>query len=164
MIHVYTGNGKGKTTAAIGLAIRAIGRGKRVKIVQFMKKGGYGEIIALKKLGIDVEQFGRAEFVNRDNPEREDIELAEKALKRAEELLLDCDLLILDEINVAIDYNLITLEDVLKLIEKAKNIELVLTGRYARDEIIDKADYVTEMKEIKHPYRRGIEGREGIEF
>ncbi len=164
MIHVYTGNGKGKTTAAIGLAIRAIGRGKRVKIVQFMKKGEYGELIALKKLGIAVEQFGTFEFVDRDRVKREDIELAEKALKRAEELLLDCDLLILDEINVAIDYNLIALEDVLELMEKAKDKEIVLTGRYAREEIIEKADYVTEMREIKHPYRRGIEGREGIEF
>lgn len=164
MIHVYTGNGKGKTTAAIGLAVRAYGRKKRVKIIQFMKSGGYGEITALKKLGIDVEQFGRTEFVNRDNPEREDIELAERALARAFSALPLCDLLVLDEINVAIDYKLIELEDVLKLMEKAKNIELVLTGRYAKEEIIERADYVTEMREIKHPYRKGIEGREGIEF
>ncbi len=164
MIHVYTGNGKGKTTAAIGLAIRAYGRKKRVKIIQFMKKGDYGEIMALKKLGIDVEQFGRAEFVDRDKPERGDIELAEKALARALAVLPLCDLLVLDEINVAIDYRLIKLEDALELMEKAKNIELVLTGRYAKEEIVEKADYVTEMREIKHPYRRGIEGREGIEF
>ncbi|MDY6986264.1 MAG: cob(I)yrinic acid a,c-diamide adenosyltransferase [Candidatus Thermoplasmatota archaeon] len=164
MIHVYTGNGKGKTTAAIGLAIRAYGRKKRVKIIQFMKNGGYGEIMALKKLGIDVEQFGRAEFVDRDNPERVDMELAEKALARALDVLPLCDLLVLDEINVAIDYRLIKLEDTLELMEKAKDMELVLTGRYANERIIEKADYVTEMREIKHPYRRGIEGREGVEF
>lgn len=164
MIHVYTGNGKGKTTAAIGLAIRAHGRKKRVKIIQFMKNGGYGEIMALKKLGIDVEQFGRAEFVDRDNPERVDMELAEKALARALDVLPLCDLLVLDEINVAIDYRLIKLEDTLELMEKAKDMELVLTGRYANERIIEKADYVTEMREIKHPYRRGIEGREGVEF
>jgi len=164
MIHVYTGNGKGKTTAAIGLAIRAFGRGKKVAMIQFMKNGRYGEITALRALGIEVEQFGRAEFVDREKPDREDIELAEKALERAEKLVCECDLLVLDEINVAVDYGLIALERVLDLIKRAGNTELVLTGRYAREEVIDRADYVTEMREIKHPYSGGVEAREGVEF
>jgi cob(I)alamin adenosyltransferase len=164
MIHVYTGNGKGKTTAAIGLALRAFGRGKRVRIIQFMKKGEYGEIIALKTLGIEVEQFGRPELVDIDNPTEADFEQAEMAVKRAMEAVSECDLLILDEINVALDFGLIEMREVLEIMEKSEGTELVLTGRNARKEVIDAADYVTEMREIKHPYSKGMGAREGVEY
>jgi len=164
MIHVYTGNGKGKTTAAFGLALRAAGREKKVVIIQWMKEGDYGEISAVKKLGIAVEQFGRPEFVDIDNPTETDFERAEMAVKRAMEAVSECDLLILDEINVALYFGLIELGEVIEIMKRSESIELVLTGRYARKEIIERADYVTEMKEIKHPYTKGVSAREGVEY
>jgi len=151
-VHIYTGNGKGKTTAAFGLAMRAVGRGKKVCIIQFMKPDeGYGEQISARKLGIEVH---------------EDIERAEQALQFAREKLReDYDLLILDEINVALDFNLIKLDDVMELIDSLpEKTELVLTGRYAKPEIIEKADLVTEMREVKHYYTKGVMAREGIEY
>ena len=166
-IHVYTGNGKGKTTAAFGLAMRASGRGKNVCIIQFMKPDkGYGEQISARKLGIEVYAFGRDKFVNKKNPAKEDIERAKNALKFVRQKLKeDYDLIVLDEINVAIDFNLISLDEVLKLIELLpKRTELVLTGRYAKEEIIEMADLVTEMREIKHYYTKGVIAREGIEY
>lgn len=166
-IHVYTGNGKGKTTAAFGLAMRAAGRGKKVCIIQFMKpEKGYGEQVSARKLGIEVHAFGSNRFVNKNNPAREDIERAKKALNFAKEKLREnYDLIILDEINVALDFNLISLEDVLSLISMLpERTELVLTGRYAKEEIIERADLVTEMREVKHYYRKGVMAREGIEY
>ncbi|MCD6276023.1 MAG: cob(I)yrinic acid a,c-diamide adenosyltransferase [Thermoplasmata archaeon] len=166
-IHVYTGNGKGKTTAAFGLAMRAAGRGKKVCIIQFMKPDkGYGEQVSARKLGIEVHAFGSNRFVNKNNPAREDIERAKKALNFAKEKLREnYDLIILDEINVALDFNLISLEDVLSLISMLpERTELVLTGRYAKEEIIERADLVTEMREVKHYYRKGVMAREGIEY
>jgi len=166
-IHVYTGNGKGKTTAAFGLAMRAAGRGKKVCIIQFMKPDkGYGEQVSARKLGIEVHAFGSNRFVNKNNPAREDIERAKKALNFAREKLREnYDLIILDEINVALDFNLISLEDVLSLISMLpERTELVLTGRYAKEEIIERADLVTEMREVKHYYRKGVMAREGIEY
>ncbi len=166
-IHVYTGNGKGKTTAAFGLAMRAAGRGKKVCIIQFMKPDeGYGEQVSARKLGIEVYAFGTNRFVNKNNPRREDVERAQNALEFARKKLNEgYDLLVLDEINVALDFNLIRLEDVLSLLRSIpERTEVVLTGRYAKKEVIEIADLVTEMKEIKHYFTRGVMAREGIEY
>jgi cob(I)alamin adenosyltransferase len=169
LIHVYTGDGKGKTTSALGLALRASGHGMRVHIIQFMKgRIDYGEIKACKdNPSITIEQFGRPQFVDRDNPEPEDIEFAKQAMKRAEEVLASgkYHIVILDEINVALDFNLVSLDDVLDLIgKKPEDVELILTGRNAHPEISRMANYVTEMLPIKHPYEKGQPGRKGIEF
>ena len=167
MIQIYTGNGKGKTTAAFGLAIRAKGRGLKVAIVQFMKGVEYGEVISAKKLGIDVYQFGTPEFVHPEKPRKIDFELAKKGLEKAKELIFSkkYDVVILDEINVAIGFGLIDKKDVIDILKnKPENVEIVLTGRYAPNELIEIADLVTEMKEVKHYFRRGIRARKGIEY
>jgi len=169
LVQVYTGNGKGKTTAAMGLALRAVGSGMKVCMIQFMKgRVNYGELEAAKHLpGFDIVQFGRPEFVDKNNPLPIDIEEAKKGLKYAEDIIEkgNYDIVILDEVNVAVDFNLLSKEDVLKVIEKkGENTELILTGRYAPKEFIERADLVTEMKEIKHPYQKGIQARKGIEF
>ena len=169
LVQVYTGEGKGKTTAALGLAMRAAGHGLRVYIIQFMKGWpNYGE---LKSVGghpqITLRQFGRPEFVDPKTPEPVDREMAQEALREARRVLASgsYDLVILDEVNVALKYELIELKDVLALIdEKPEHVELVLTGRYAPPEIIERADLVTEMREVKHPYRAGVKGRKGIEY
>jgi len=168
LIHVYTGMGKGKTTAALGLALRASGAGFKVHMIQFMKGRKYSEIYAIKNLkNFTISQFGRDEFVNKEKPEKIDIDLAEKGLAYAKDIIKngEYDLVILDEINVAVDYKLIALNDVLDLIkQKPKELELVLTGRYAHPEIIKNSDLVTEMLEIKHPYQKGIKCRKGIDY
>ena len=167
-IHIYTGNGKGKTTASLGLGIRAAGAGYKVHMVQFMKGRRYSELDGLEKVdNFTVSQHGRDEFVNKDNPEQIDIDLAQEGFSKAKELIENnkYDMIILDEINVAVDFNLIPLEEVLKLVEeKPEKLELVLTGRYAHPEVQKIADYVTEMLEIKHPYQDGVEARKGIDF
>ncbi len=167
MIQVYTGDGKGKTTAAFGLAIRAKGRGFKVAIVQFMKGIEYGEVISARKLGIDIYQFGSSEFVDPKKPRDIDFELARKGLKKAKELIFskNYDLIILDEINVAISFGLIDKDNVIDILKnKPENVEIVLTGRYAPKELIEIADLVTEMREVKHYFQRGIMAREGIEY
>jgi len=169
LIQVYTGPGKGKTTAALGLALRAAGHGLRVHIVQFLKGWPhYGELVSIQKLpNVTIRQFGRPEFVDRKNPEPEDIRQAQEALEHARQAMLsgDYDIIILDEINVALDFGLIALSDALSLLkEKPERVELVLTGRNAPLEIVRRADLVTEMLDIKHPYYEGIKGRQGIEF
>ncbi|MDI6840979.1 MAG: cob(I)yrinic acid a,c-diamide adenosyltransferase [bacterium] len=168
-VQVYTGNGKGKTTAAIGQALRAVGHGLKVIMIQFMKgKINYGELIAAKNLsGFTIEQYGLPTFVDKNKPSQEDKELAKKGFKRAKMVIKsgDYDMVILDEINVAIDYGLVSLSELLELIKtKPKNVELILTGRYAPKEEIEIADLVTDMKEIKHHYQKGIQSREGIEY
>lgn len=167
-IHVYTGNGKGKTTAAIGLGIRASGAGKKVHMVQFMKGRRYSEIDGLEPLStFTVSQHGRDEFVNKEHPESIDVDMAQEGFRYAKKLINNnkYDMIILDEINVAIDYKLIALSDVISLIEqKPKSLELVLTGRYAPPEIIQHADYVSEVLEIKHPYQQGVIGRKGVDY
>jgi len=167
-IHVYTGNGKGKTTAAFGLAMRAVGRGKKVCIIQFMKPdSGYGEQVSAKRLGIEIHSFGTEQFVNRNNPALRDVQLAHDALTMAKEKVSSgaYDIVILDELNVALDFNLIDMNSVLSLInEVPERTELVITGRYAKQEILEKANLVTEMKEVKHYFREGIVAREGIEY
>ena len=167
-IHVYTGNGKGKTTAAIGLGIRATGDGLKVIMIQFMKGRRYSEIDVLQHIkNFTVVQFGRDEFVSKEKPEQIDIDLAQKGLIYVKETVQkgQYDLVILDEINVAIDFHLISLEDVIKLLEKKpETLELVLTGRYASPEIIKHADIVSEILEIKHPYQKGVLSRKGIDW
>jgi len=169
-IHCYTGNGKGKTTASLGLALRAAGHKKKVLIIQFMKGNiEYGEINGVKMLSpyVTLKQFGRETFVSKKNPDKIDIEFAKKALKEAEVSILSkkYDIIILDEINVALDFKLIDINQVLSLIKsKPENLELILTGRYAPKEIIDISDLVTEMREIKHYYNKGVTGRKSIEY
>ncbi len=167
LVHVYTGNGKGKTTAAFGLAVRMLGSGGRVVILQFMKAPDvYGEQKKIKECGAVIESFGLPKFVH-GKPEPDDIEAARKALERAREVVSsgEWDLVILDEICVALGFKMLGVEEVKGLIEnKAKNTEIVLTGRYCPEELFELADYVTEMKEIKHPYQRGTLARQGVEF
>ncbi|BAT71815.1 cob(I)alamin adenosyltransferase [Thermosulfidibacter takaii ABI70S6] len=169
-VQVYTGDGKGKTTAALGLAFRAVGHGMKVFIIQFMKGSiFYGELKTAEMLApyVTIVQMGREEFVNRENPDPKDVELAQKGIALAKEIMEknEHDILILDEINVALDFGLVTLEQVLDLIDnKPKDMELVLTGRYAHPEVIKKADLVTEMIEIRHYYNeKGVDARDGIE-
>ena len=166
LIQIYTGNGKGKTTAALGLAVRACLHGYRVAFIQFMKGTDYGEDRLNEIIpNFHLEKFGRKEFVNPKSPHPRDVEEAKRALKRAEELMNDYDIMVLDEINVALHFNLLKLNDVLEFIEKKpENLELVLTGRYAPKELIEIADLVSEIREIKHPYAKGIMAREGIEY
>ncbi len=168
-IQVYTGNGKGKTTAALGLAFRACGRGLRVLMIQFMKGGGpYGEHLAAQKLAplLTIIPSGRPGWVKRPVPDPEDVELARKAFAAATAAVTggEYDLVILDEINGALSFNLIPEEELLALMKlKPGSVELILTGRDATDGVMAAADLVTEMKEIKHYYKAGIPSREGIE-
>ncbi len=166
-VQVYTGNGKGKTTAAIGLSIRAVGAGLKVFIGQFVKGMHYSELDSLKRYEglITIKQFGRDCFIFHD-PTPEDIQCARDGLSEAREIVFSgkYDLVVLDEINIALFYKLFSVEDVLEIIKnKPDHVEMVLTGRYAPQEIIDAADLVTEMKEIKHYYQQGVPARSGIE-
>jgi cob(I)alamin adenosyltransferase len=168
LVQVYTGTGKGKTTAALGLALRAVGKGLKVYMIQFMKGDiEYGEITTAKNMeNFEIIQIGRPDFVDKSNPAEIDIKLANEALDHAREMISSdkYDIVILDEINVAVDWKLIKVDKVIELIKtKPEHVELVLTGRYAPQEIIDIADLVTEMQEIKHPYNDGVEARDGIE-
>ncbi|MGQ9577468.1 MAG: cob(I)yrinic acid a,c-diamide adenosyltransferase [Candidatus Aminicenantales bacterium] len=168
-IHIYTGNGKGKTTAALGLALRAAGYGIRTYIGQFLKGQSYGEIEAAKRLGslITIEQFGRKGFIHvTENPDAEDIARAQRGLERSLKMMLSgrYQIIILDEINVAIYFGLIKEQEVLDFIsQKPEQVELILTGRYAPASVIRRADLVTEMKEKKHYYQKGVRARKGIE-
>ena len=166
-VHVYTGNGKGKTTAALGLALRASGAGLKVYIQQFAKNKESGEIKALHRIyNIKVSQCGSGPFII-GKPAIADIECAIKGFEEAKKNILSgkYDLVILDEINIAVKIGLLETEDVIDIIrKKPRNVELVLTGRGCPSSIIKMADLVTEMREVKHPYRRGIVGRRGIEY
>jgi len=166
-IHVYTGNGKGKTTAALGLSIRAAGAGLRVFIVQFLKKGDYSEIKALERFSdlITIEQYGLGRFI-KGKPSPEDIEAGKKGLDRIKSIIEagGHDVVIIEEGNVAVICGLFSAQDLLTVIEKKPdNMEIVITGRGAASAIIEKADLVTEMKEIKHYYQKGVKARIGIE-
>lgn len=170
LIMVYTGNGKGKTTAALGLALRAIGHGQKVCVIQFMKGSkNYGEIQAAAKHlpNLVIIQSGLDTFVNRNNPAQIDVDLAKTGLQIARQAVTsgDYQLIILDEINVALDYQLLTLEEVLQLIsEKPPQLNMVLTGRGAAPEIMQLADLVSLVEEVKHHYANGVQARAGIEF
>jgi cob(I)alamin adenosyltransferase len=167
LIQVYTGNGKGKTTAAFGQALRAAGAGLKVFIGQFIKGKNYSELNALKKVkNIKIEQFGRGCFIKRA-PNRKDIALAISGLKRVRKIISlgIYDMVILDEINVALKLKLLKLEYVISLIKNtSKKTELVLTGRNAHPKIMKIADLVSEIKDRKHYYKKGIKARRGIEY
>jgi len=166
MLHVYTGNGKGKTTAAIGLAIRAAGAGLKVFIGQFVKGMKYSELELLKDIdNIRIEQYGLECFI-RNEPGKKDIEAARKGLDKMKSILSSGEykLVIMDEVNIATYYNLFSVEELLNVIKgRAEEVEVVITGRKADEKLITEADLVTEMKEIKHYYNQGILAREGIE-
>ena len=166
-IHIYTGDGKGKTTAAIGLAIRAAGYGMKTYIGQFMKGQHYGELTALRDHScITIEQYGDVECVHREEITQKHIDQAQQGLKRAREMMLSnqYDIIILDEINVAVWFDLITTEEVIELLnERPKNVEFILTGRRAPEAFLEMADLVSDVKEIKHYYNRGVKARTGIE-
>ncbi|MEA3409246.1 MAG: cob(I)yrinic acid a,c-diamide adenosyltransferase [Candidatus Eisenbacteria bacterium] len=168
-VQVYTGDGKGKTTAALGLALRAVGHGLSVYMLQFMKgSSNYGELTSAAKLpGFIIEQSGRDEFVDRENPAQVDIDLAAQGFEKARAAVVsgDYDIVILDEANVALDFGLISIKDVLSLIEsRPPHVELVLTGRSAHPDIVKAANLVSEVLNIRHHYDAGVEAREGIEF
>ncbi len=170
MVQVYTGNGKGKTTAAIGLALRAIGHGYKIFMLQFMKGSkNYGEIIAAEKYLPDftIVQTGLETFVDKENPSRDDVRLALDGLEIAKKVVSEnrYDIVILDEINVALDFKLIPLNEVAELVKnKPQEMEIILTGRYAPKEIIDLGDVVSEIQLVNHPYYHGVSAREGIEY
>lgn len=170
LIQIYTGNGKGKTTAAFGLAVRAVGHGFRVFIIQFMKgNDGYGELSGVKRLSPEcqLEHYGGKGWVHKGEHLEENTFEANKAFSRAQEIIFsgNWDIVILDEILNAIWFELIPETEVIELLsKKPPQVELILTGRNASQEIMDKADLVTEMVAKKHPYEKGIKSRQGIEF
>ncbi len=164
-VHVYTGNGKGKSTAAFGLAMRARGAGYKVLIIQFLKGQTYSEHSSFEKLGIDYELYGTKEFIVGE-PSQEARNLCKMGLKRAKKAFEEgYDLVILDEASVAVYLKAMQLEDLLEVVKsKPEGVELVITGRYAPKELLNLADLVTEMKEVKHYYQKGIQARRGIEM
>lgn len=167
---IYTGNGKGKTTAALGLMLRAVGSDLKVAMVQFLKGNkDSGEIKLIEERFPEIEayQFGTDRFITKNNVQEEDRRKAENGFLKAKELITseEFDLIVLDEINVAIYFGIIDKKEIIELIKnKPQNLELVLTGRYAPKEITDLAKLVTEMKDIKHPYNNGLQARKGIEY
>lgn len=166
-VQVYTGDGKGKTTAVLGLALRACGGGLKVYIGQFMKKRNYSELKSLRRFkdSIRVEQFGRQRFIGQKVTE-EDEWLAQKGLERVKRVIESgkYNLVVLDEVNVALSYGLLIEEDVIEVVKhRPKTQEIVLTGRNASSKIIELADLVTEMREIKHYFSKGVKARIGIE-
>ena len=172
MVIVYTGNGKGKTTAALGLALRAIGYGHKVCMLQFIKGSWhYGEMDSSKKLEPNFELIaigkGFVGILDDNSPREEHEKYAAEALRICREKIFSekYNVVILDEVNYAINLGLINVEEIIKIIkEKPSSLDLVLTGRDAKEEIIELADLVTEMKEIKHPFKSGIKAKEGIDF
>jgi len=169
LVQIFTGNGKGKTTAALGTVLRAAGHGFKIFIVFFFK-GEYalGEYASLSKIpNVTVTSYGLRRLVDLKNIKPEEIEQAKLALDAAREAIESgkYDLVMMDEVNVAIEYKLIELEDVIRLVRnKPDNVELILTGRYADNKLIEMADLVTEMVKVKHPYEKGINARKGIEY
>ena len=172
IVIVYTGNGKGKTTASLGVALRAVGHGLKVCMVQFIKgEWHYGELNSLKKLEPDFELIvagkGFIGIIDDDHAFEEHVRAAKTALDIVEQKMsLDIfDIIILDEINYAVHLGLLNIGDVMKIVKnRPKQLSLILTGNYACEEIILLADLVTEMKEIKHPYKNGIKAKRGIDF
>ena len=169
LVQVYTGDGKGKTTAALGLALRASGHGLKVCIIQYMKGGdNEGALATLNRLNnVTIKRFGRAGFVNLRRPDPADVRCAREAWQESLDRLRsgECDLVILDEVNVAARHRLISLEQLWMLLDaRPQHVELVMTGRDAPPELLERADLVTEMRSVKHPYARGVKAREGIEY
>ena len=168
-VQLYTGDGKGKTTAALGLAFRAAGHGYKTLMIQFMKGSStYGELKSAAAFdGLKIVQFGSATHVKKGAATKADVEEARKALAYARTALSSSEhhIVILDEINVAVDFGLIPVGDVVELIKsKASGVELVLTGRYAPPELVAAADLVSEVVEVKHYYRDGQAARKGVEY
>ena len=169
---VYTGKGKGKTTAALGLALRATGYDKKICMIQFIKGSWhYGEMDSTKRLepGFEMVAVGKGfvGIIDDKSPKEDHEKVAKEAIKISNEKIQSgkYDIVILDEINYAVNLNLISVDDVLKLVKaKPDDIDLVLTGNYAKEEVIEVADLVTEMKEIKHPFQKGIKAKKGIDF
>jgi len=166
-VQVYTGNGKGKTTAALGLSVRAAGAGLRVYIAQFMKMGDYSEIKALQRFSdlITVEQFGKGKFV-KGKPSPDEIEAGLRGLQKIKDVIAagKHDVVVMEEGNVAVMCELFPVEELLDIIDsKPESMELLITGRGADHRVMEKADLVTEMKEIKHYYQKGVQARVGIE-
>lgn len=168
MIHIYTGNGKGKTTAALGLALRAAGAGKKIFIGQFVKGMPYAETEAVQRYlpMVTIRQYGRECFIV-NAPTQNDIDLARRGLNEVREIIRsgEYDIIILDEANIALYYQLFTVKELLDILQsRSPETEIILTGRYAPPELIAAADLVTEMKEIKHYFSSGVQARKGIEF
>jgi len=169
---VYTGKGKGKTTAALGIALRATGYKKKICMIQFIKGSWhYGEMKSSKRLEPEFEMVaigkGFVGIIDDKSPKEDHQKIAKEAIKISNKKIQSgkYDIVILDEVNYAVNLNLISLVDVLDLIKsKPQNVDLVLTGNYAKEEVIEAADLVTEMKEIKHPFQKGIKAKEGIDF
>ncbi len=169
LIQVYTGDGKGKTTCALGLAFRAVGQGFKAYILHFMKGRDTGEARAAARLSPDltVRYFGRPGLVNLRSPAAEDLELVRQAWDEARKVIHsgDYDLVVLDEINLALSFGLIPLEDALNFLRRRPPwVEVVLTGRQAPPELVEMADLVTEMRPVKHYYLAGVKARRGIEW
>ena len=169
LVEVFTGNGKGKTSAALGVVVRAAGHGLRVHIIYFMKGDyPYGERRALERLpNVDMSLFGQETFVDPTNVRPEEIAEAKRGLEKARAVVHsgDYDVVVLDEINVAVAWKLLDVENVLELLRsRPPNVELILTGRYADPRTIDAADLVTEMRSVKHPSDKGILSRKGIDY
>ncbi len=168
LIMVFTGDGKGKTTAAVGQAVRALGHGYKVFMIHFMKGRDYGEFLATVNMpNLTLVRAGRDDFVNREAPDPIDLELAKNGFAQAEKAVMsgDYDMVVLDEINVAVDYGLIEEEELLRLLgAKPKNVAVVLTGRGASAEVVKTADMVSEVLAIKHHYDCGADCCKGIEF
>jgi len=179
LVQVYTGNGKGKTTCALGAGLRAAGHGLEVLMISFMKAKvairegdeeiNYGEFRSIESLdNFTIIPVGRETFVDKENPDPVDIKMAQDGLRLAQEAIKEekCDVLILDEINVAVEWNLISLDEQLNLIKtKPRKMEMIMTGRYVCQEVIDAADLVTEMRELKHYYGdKKVQARRGFEF
>lgn len=172
LVIVYTGGGKGKTTAALGMALRAVGHGLKVAMIQFIKGSWfYGELKSSAKLEPNFELVaagkGFVGIIDDNKPIEDHVNAAQEALRISREKIASrkYDIIILDEINYAVNLKLITVDDVLELIKiKPKNMTLVLTGNYAKEKVIEAADLVTEMKEIKHPYREGKKAKRGVDF
>ncbi len=166
-IHIYTGNGKGKTTAALGVAIRTIGAGGKVFIGQFLKSGNYSEMTALKifKDQVTVEHYGLGHFV-KGSPTQEDIDAGINGYNRILQIIEkgEYGLVIVDEGNVAVKYNIFSEKDMLHIFKKKPDhVELIVTGRDATQEVMEKADLVVEMKAVKHYFQQGVKARVGIE-
>lgn len=169
-VQVYTGNCKGKTTSALGLAFRAMGRGLKTYIGQFMKGQYYGELKSAEMVSpyISIEQYGKDTFIHvQDPPHEEDVQMAQKGLEKAKKAMFsgEYDIIIFDEINTANYFKLVSTEQMLEIIRsKPEHVEIVFTGRYAPREVIEAADLVTEMVEVKHYYKKGVPARVGIEY
>ena len=169
LVQVYTGDGKGKTSAAFGLALRAVGRGLKVYVIQFIKGGfDYGELHVVERLpNLRLASFGRGKFITNLPPSEEDMKLARDAFDLAKKIVKggEHDIVILDEINVALNLKMVGTEEVIDMIKnRPRHVELILTGRYAPTQILEVADLVTEMREVKHPYAHGVPPRKGIEY